>query len=485
MTQESGSTKRFPFFRKVFRFIFWPVRHWIFTLVTLALLVAAYAITVQIFQSKLDALYTAAKAAGEATSLEDFQVKDLTDDNNAAVVYRRAQSQFIMPDGADFDKKQIWKRYTSLKTYTPPQETQKGRGEEEPSGPLTPEEEAMVDTYVTSNGPAYETIREASAKPLCQFGDYSTPSKVMEEVGSSTSHNLSMARAVARAIALRAVWEARHGNTDAAYEWIGHGLHLANNLQNDPLLIHGLVRVAMVDLTLNSLDTIMCETPWSGKLPDGFEQELTQILDRNLFARCFEGERFFGEAYEALWGSFPRLMDIPIRHALYKAQSGIIAAVREPDFTKRGECIAEVERYVSMDGKSWSYDSDTNSKKETKQAIPKSMFPSYKILAQITAPAILRAIEAFDRAVAQAQNAHQALALKRYKQTQGQYPDQLQQLISGDFKALPIDPFNGEPFHYKKEGEGFLLYSVGRNRVDEGGISGSRMDGDIVWRVTQ
>ena len=33
-----------------------------------------------------------------------------------------------------------------------------------------------------------------------------------------------------------------------------------------------------------------------------------------------------------------------------------------------------------------------------------------------------------------------------------------------------IDPFNGQPLHVKKLPKGWLVYSVGRNLVDDGGI---------------
>jgi hypothetical protein len=32
-----------------------------------------------------------------------------------------------------------------------------------------------------------------------------------------------------------------------------------------------------------------------------------------------------------------------------------------------------------------------------------------------------------------------------------------------------IDPFSGQPLHYHPEGEGFVVYSVGEDRKDNGG----------------
>ena len=467
MTREISKEHGGSFFRKVFRFIFWPVRHWILTLVTLALLVAAYAITVQILQSKLDALHTAAKAAGEATRIEDFQVKDLTDENNAAVVYRRAQSLFRLPDDVYFDRNKIWRRYIASNTADLPQEDPKGRGEKTPSGSLAPDELTWVNSYVTINNDAFKAIQEASKKPFCQFFEYSDPSKVFSEAQASRT-SMSTTGVLTQSIAIRAVWEARQGNTDAAYEWIGHGLHLVNALHNDSLLIGELMRLSANETIMSACNTVMCDTLWTGNIPEKFQKELMQILDRNLFARSFEGERFFSTSNDNISKSGPQIVIIPLLIAHYSALSDIILAAREPDFAKRLSLIDQIKQKYT----------------EPSDGIL-ARLRADKRMAQIEVPNLMRVLEQFDRAEAQAQNARQVMALKRYKQTHGQYPDTLQQLISGDFKALPIDPFNGEPYHYKKEGEGFLLYSIGPNRVDDGGISGSRMDGDYVWRVTQ
>ncbi len=75
-------------------------------------------------------------------------------------------------------------------------------------------------------------------------------------------------------------------------------------------------------------------------------------------------------------------------------------------------------------------------------------------------------------------------ALAAYKQQQGTYPSSLTSLKPHYMKTIPKDVFTGKPFHYKqkKQGKGFLLYSVGRNKKDEGGEFGyySHSADDIV-----
>lgn len=71
-------------------------------------------------------------------------------------------------------------------------------------------------------------------------------------------------------------------------------------------------------------------------------------------------------------------------------------------------------------------------------------------------------------------------AIRLHWQRTGRYPDSLAALRLGD---LAIDPFTGAPFVYKVDPQrGFMLYSVGTNRVDDGGIQrdGWGAQGDLV-----
>jgi hypothetical protein len=92
-----------------------------------------------------------------------------------------------------------------------------------------------------------------------------------------------------------------------------------------------------------------------------------------------------------------------------------------------------------------------------------------------------------------------ACALERRRLAQGQYPISLDALVPAWLKQVPIDLLaaGGAPLKYRREADGgFVLYSVGLNRVDDQGKPGSlgnvfgggqsdspRLDeGDWVWR---
>jgi hypothetical protein len=64
-----------------------------------------------------------------------------------------------------------------------------------------------------------------------------------------------------------------------------------------------------------------------------------------------------------------------------------------------------------------------------------------------------------------------ACALERHRLATGEYPATLDALIPRFMDKLPHDIINGQPLHYRRTENGrFLLYSVGWNGTDDGGI---------------
>jgi hypothetical protein len=62
-----------------------------------------------------------------------------------------------------------------------------------------------------------------------------------------------------------------------------------------------------------------------------------------------------------------------------------------------------------------------------------------------------------------------AVAVERYRHEHGdQLPGRLSD-CSACLQPMPIDPYSGQPFKYAQRGSGYVVYSVGTNRQDDGG----------------
>ena len=75
------------------------------------------------------------------------------------------------------------------------------------------------------------------------------------------------------------------------------------------------------------------------------------------------------------------------------------------------------------------------------------------------------------------------VALRRYKNEHGQWPDSLEPVKDLVPKEILVDPVNGGSFVYKLTGENFTLYSKGKNNIDEGGRSDRESGADdfLIW----
>jgi hypothetical protein len=75
-----------------------------------------------------------------------------------------------------------------------------------------------------------------------------------------------------------------------------------------------------------------------------------------------------------------------------------------------------------------------------------------------------------------------ALALAIYHADVGEYPETLEKLERKNLE-VPLDIFADGPLHYQKQGNGYLLYSVGPNMIDDGGRGRDEGGDDIAVRA--
>ena len=76
------------------------------------------------------------------------------------------------------------------------------------------------------------------------------------------------------------------------------------------------------------------------------------------------------------------------------------------------------------------------------------------------------------------------LALRCAQSEQGHPPARLDDLVTNYLSKVPADPFNGQPLMYRPQSTNWLLYSVGPDRVDDGGRAAGRewpVKGDILF----
>lgn len=83
-----------------------------------------------------------------------------------------------------------------------------------------------------------------------------------------------------------------------------------------------------------------------------------------------------------------------------------------------------------------------------------------------------------------------ATAIERYRQTYGAPPESLQALTPEFLPGVPADPFDGQPLRYRRQGGGYLVYSIGADGVDDNGAphnsySAPEPSGDVIFQVKE
>ena len=80
--------------------------------------------------------------------------------------------------------------------------------------------------------------------------------------------------------------------------------------------------------------------------------------------------------------------------------------------------------------------------------------------------------DAFFRELATMRLLRTEFALVAFQKESGEFPRELNQLIPRFLKEIPVDPYSdsGESFQYRIDGESYVLYSLGANRDDDGGL---------------
>lgn len=75
-----------------------------------------------------------------------------------------------------------------------------------------------------------------------------------------------------------------------------------------------------------------------------------------------------------------------------------------------------------------------------------------------------------------------ALAMRAYQARNGKYPASLAELSPKYLKTIPTDRFTEKPLVYRLEGAGYVIYSLGPNGRDDGGVDTNKGD-DVVIRA--
>lgn len=265
-------------------------------------------------------------------------------------------------------------------------------------------------------------------------------------------------RAGARLLALESAVAAHRGQPDTAVDSIVAIFAAARSLEQEPVLISQLVRMALGGMARQRIQWLLSAVTLDDGQLARLDAELAASDYQKPLRQGLLGERVIGivafDNPETLWEvapiinmhSFAAASDL----AMYLKMMNEMIAAAEKTGPGRKEAIELAETRLSQLAGTTS----ANLK-----------YPFTLVLL----PGLSAAGQAAARNEAERDATRVALAIERFRLRESRLPEKLDELVPGFLESVPSDPFNSGPLRYRTDETEYLVYSVGPNGVDDGG----------------
>lgn len=355
---------------------------------------------------------------------------------------------------------------------------------------VTVEQKQLIKKWIEGNSEALELVIAGTQKP------YYWQKYEGEEMLSVLPPNLAGFRKLAYSLRWRAHLQAEQGRYKNTFDDIKSCYRFGQHLRGDKILIEQLVGIAIESLTIGTVREILSEYQIDSAILATLQKDIEKLTANEDFVvsvkaeklcmydeiqRCFTNDRLGdGHLYlsritalsrgcfeekEKVWELMPWIVKVLFVHP-NKQQTREMAedywgywdrVVHKTPARIRAENI-DIEKQVTEIVKG-------------------------NIFLKILSPAIRRVNEISYRLPADVKSTLTIIAILRYRQDVGSCPEELKELVTaGYLKELPMDSFSDKPLVYKKTDDDFILYSVGHNFTDDGGVLGKDKKGEFkLW----
>jgi hypothetical protein len=345
-----------------------------------------------------------------------------------------------------------------------------------------------------------EELRAASRRP---YSRYPVVYDLENPWGILLPHLASVKASCSR-LELRACAELAAGKSDRALNDVKLMFCLADSLKDEPFLISYLVRLSCFHLVTQTVWEGLAEHRWSEAALEELEarfQPCDLLADRG---RPFAAERAAGVltvdllargkyTLSCLGGADENGPRVPteVEDQIGKLIPGGWYFLEQLNYCK----LYQMELGGTFDpaNKRISPSQIESSNHQLEREFSGGHFGrrwgliiQHRLVAVLLLPALKNVTCKCAQAQTAVDEAALACALERFRLAAGQFPEQLEAVVPRFISRLPNDPLAGEPYKYRRTNGGrFVLYSVGWNEKDDGGVPGKTLfddkQGDWVW----
>lgn len=292
----------------------------------------------------------------------------------------------------------------------------------------------------------------------------------------------------ARCLAADATVAAADGDGRRAADDLAAILGLVGHLEEAPFFIGQLVGSANVSLmaqqtiallevfpdafdeaALATIDAAIAHAPERlRRLDTTFEQlGFEDVVQRVYTDDGRGGGRFLPGEWRRLkegWSGGTGRSEQPVAEALLAPAASVLAV-------DRAELLAHYRRFMQEleaagERPLWEFSFDSSRWLDRR---PDRLGDPYLVFSTL-APAIDGAITIRQIAWYRLQAVRAAVGLMRFHLSERRWPDSLDELVPRFMPSIPVDPFDGRPLRYRLENGSPILWSIGHDRVDDGGV---------------
>jgi len=353
---------------------------------------------------------------------------------------------------------------------------------------MTAEDEKIIVEFLKANEPALKKLTIGAQKSYCWTSyacgeqkpalelitkqntmyDKLMPDMMASGVLEELMPNLGKYKRLAMRLGLRCSWQKKQGDYTGALNDAVTIYRLGGQMSGQGLLIEQLVGIAVNAMGSQQVWWVLRDGEFSAEELKALQSQLEISGWQEQAPINFDAEKVF--MYDEIQRGFTddgkgngRVLKRGLLHVISDYKSAL-KGVFLFDFPDRRQVLAEIEKlYDQFD--------EIVSKPPLEAA-------EYEVEISESAPLMLRTQvgvsektrEISWRLITDRAALFTTVSILRYEKETGAYPESLEILVDGGYLSqVPADPFSGGALVYKKADDGFMLYSVGLNMIDDGG----------------
>ena len=325
-----------------------------------------------------------------------------------------------------------------------------------------------AEQFLSSYGPSLDKMHQAAR----EGGQARFPTRFVDGIAMLMPH-LQRLRVGARLLELEAAVAAHRGRTDDAVEAVVAMFAAARSLDQEPVLLSQLVRMAATGAARERVVWLLSAGVLGDEQLRRLDGELSGADYQESIRRGLIGERAIG-----------------IQTFADPAALGSDALSYRPGFLSSGDEIVYLQIMSEMIAAGEFAGSERTRALDRAEAQLKTLAGNttarfrYPVTLLIV-PALRAFGEAASRNEADRDATRIAVAIERFRLSEGRLPSTIDEIVPKFLDRLPSDPYSsGSKLKYRVDATEYLVYSVGSNGVDDGGVSEpAGRPADIVVRV--